>query len=88
MHVDDAIKPMKCIHVFKLSKDLKKLKFGKIMSVLVNNDNYYYSWFMVSLCKLSYGSNWELAKHSIIISCTQQNVTLTLLLCFITSCTH
>lgn len=86
--MNHAIKPMKCIHVFKLSKDLKKLKFGKIMSVLVNNDNYYYSRFVVSLCKLSYGCNWELARHSISLSCTQQHVTLTLLLCFITSCTH
>ena len=80
---------MKCIHVFKLSKDFKKLKFGKIVSVLVNNNNnYYYSWFMVSLCELSYGCNWELAKHLISLSCTQQHVTLRFLLCFITSCLH
>lgn len=43
---------------------------------------------MVSLCKLSYGCNWQLAKHLISLNFTQQDVTLRYLLCFITSCLY
>ena len=43
---------------------------------------------MVSLCKLSYGCNWQLAKHLISLNFTQQDVTLRYLLRFITSCLY
>lgn len=50
------MKPLNC----KLSMGSDNLKFHKIISILQNNNNY---WFMVDMAPLSYGCTWKVARN-------------------------
>ena len=65
------------MHVCKFSMDLKKLKYGNLISMFSNNNH----WSMVNVRPSSYGCTWEADKHL-------KSSSLTPLPCLATSCVH